>query len=233
MDTATVSVVNPSVLDGASVSAVEWGLIGRRLLSVMSGGETPSRPWIESQTPVSSPITYGKISEETESSGGGEDGRERRKLKNEDSSYDSDFEPCETSTSPRGEVAHEDVSRTTSETLGAEFEDYVTHTPLHIAARPTFTAQTSVSSNIGTSCSTSSNVRTTTGHHVPLSAPSLTVTEATPDPCGTSLPVFPFVPTTISSTSPSVIVSKTDGTTNVSHNCRISNDNNVNNVSRG
>ncbi|KAK7078168.1 hypothetical protein SK128_017920, partial [Halocaridina rubra] len=47
--------------------------------------------------------------------------RSRRKLENEDSSYDSDFEPCEWTP-----ASHDDVCRTESDTLGAEFAEYVT-----------------------------------------------------------------------------------------------------------
>ncbi|KAL1417799.1 hypothetical protein MTO96_026508 [Rhipicephalus appendiculatus] len=53
--------------------------------------------------------------------------RRRRTLESEDSSYDSDNEnPGDTTSSTR---QHEDVSRTVSDTLGAEFAEYVTAGP--------------------------------------------------------------------------------------------------------
>ncbi|XP_076045250.1 uncharacterized protein LOC143027691 isoform X2 [Oratosquilla oratoria] len=58
-------------------------------------------------------------------------GRGRRKLENEDSSYDSDFEASDCPVSPREDEDddHEDVCRTVSDTLGAEFAEYVTSPP--------------------------------------------------------------------------------------------------------
>ncbi|KAH7947175.1 hypothetical protein HPB52_008056 [Rhipicephalus sanguineus] len=64
-----------------------------------------------------------------ESGGGGrpDSVRRRRTLESEDSSYDSDTEnPGDTTSSTR---QHEDVSRTVSDTLGAEFAEYVTAGP--------------------------------------------------------------------------------------------------------
>lgn len=64
--------------------------------------------------------------------------KSRRTLKNEDSSYDSDFESSDvqgqvsSSTSwhdEAGSEQHEDVCRTVSDTLGAEFAEYVTIQP--------------------------------------------------------------------------------------------------------
>ncbi|XP_077485562.1 uncharacterized protein LOC144096619 isoform X2 [Amblyomma americanum] len=62
-----------------------------------------------------------------ESTGRPESVRRRRTLESEDSSYDSDSEnnPADAGTSRQ----HEDVSRTVSETLGAEFAEYVTAGP--------------------------------------------------------------------------------------------------------
>lgn len=62
-----------------------------------------------------------------ESGGRPESVRRRRTLESEDSSYDSDTEnPGDTTSSMR---QHEDVSRTVSDTLGAEFAEYVTAGP--------------------------------------------------------------------------------------------------------
>lgn len=62
-----------------------------------------------------------------ESGGRPESVRRRRTLESEDSSYDSDTEnPGDTTSSTR---QHEDVSRTVSDTLGAEFAEYVTAGP--------------------------------------------------------------------------------------------------------
>lgn len=60
--------------------------------------------------------------------------RRRRTLESEDSSYDSDTEnptdtTCTTTTTSSSTRQHEDVSRTVSETLGAEFAEYVTAGP--------------------------------------------------------------------------------------------------------
>lgn len=57
--------------------------------------------------------------------------RQGRNLESEDSSYDSDYEIADTGT-PQGEEMppfdphHDDVSRTVSDTLAAEFAEYVT-----------------------------------------------------------------------------------------------------------
>ncbi|KAH6927518.1 hypothetical protein HPB50_005184 [Hyalomma asiaticum] len=64
------------------------------------------------------------------SSGGRPDSvRRRRTLESEDSSYDSDTENPTDSGTTSSTRQHEDVSRTVSETLGAEFAEYVTAGP--------------------------------------------------------------------------------------------------------
>ena len=74
-------------------------------------------------------------------------GRARRTLKNEDSSYGSDHEA-----SP--DVSHDDVSRTVSETLGAEFAEYVSLKPAVDCDASTAVSDTQ--QVIVTCCSTSS-----------------------------------------------------------------------------
>ncbi|KAK3879887.1 hypothetical protein Pcinc_015581, partial [Petrolisthes cinctipes] len=91
-------VVEGKSKDVVSVVVGERGVADGCLLSAMSG--------------------HGGVA----SDGGG--GRGRRKLENEDSSYDSDFEPNE-----RQDDEHEDVYRTDSDTLGAEFAEYVNRVP--------------------------------------------------------------------------------------------------------
>ncbi|XP_054709099.1 uncharacterized protein LOC129218802 [Uloborus diversus] len=65
--------------------------------------------------------------------------RQGRNLESEDSSYDSDYEIAETAGTPQSETPsggadqfdphHDDVSRTVSDTLAAEFAEYVTRDP--------------------------------------------------------------------------------------------------------
>ncbi|XP_015910945.2 probable ribonuclease ZC3H12B isoform X1 [Parasteatoda tepidariorum] len=65
--------------------------------------------------------------------------RQGRNLESEDSSYDSDYEIADPAGTPQGELPgrggdpydshHDDVSRTVSDTLAAEFAEYVTRDP--------------------------------------------------------------------------------------------------------
>ncbi|CAN7988975.1 unnamed protein product, partial [Ixodes hexagonus] len=67
--------------------------------------------------------------------------RRRRTLESEDSSYDSDTEnaaEASSSSSCAGNRQHEDVSRTVSETLGAEFAEYVSSVGPHYASKLEF-----------------------------------------------------------------------------------------------
>lgn len=82
-------------------------------------------------------------------------------LDNEDSSYDSDFETDDTCTSHAthqnasrssslGLSSHKDVSRTVSDTLGAEFEEYVTHQEQHDSKKlPGYTARVEFALKLG------------------------------------------------------------------------------------
>ncbi|XP_018018429.1 uncharacterized protein LOC108674954 [Hyalella azteca] len=93
----------------------------------------------------------------------------RRALRNEDSSYDSDFEssevlgPASTASgpdeAPLGEEQHEDVSRTVSDTLAAEFAEYVTMQPntSTTPVLPTATSKTIVTSDEVTSTTSCSS----------------------------------------------------------------------------
>jgi ribonuclease ZC3H12 len=56
----------------------------------------------------------------------------RRLLESEDSSYDSDYENNDSEQSANSSVPahHDEVSRTISDTLGQEFDEYVTTSPL-------------------------------------------------------------------------------------------------------
>ncbi|CAN8018028.1 unnamed protein product [Ixodes persulcatus] len=64
--------------------------------------------------------------------------RRRRTLESEDSSYDSDTENAPPEASSGGGRQHEDVSRTVSETLGAEFAEYVSSAGPHYASKLEF-----------------------------------------------------------------------------------------------
>lgn len=133
--------------------------------------------------------------------------RSRRTLKNEDSSYDSDFEssevlgptsselgPTSTETTPLGgeEEHHEDVSRTVSDTLGAEFAEYVTIQPntSTTPVLPTATSKTSVTTEEVTTtiscassvaaCSVPSSLVTSSALPSSQDAPSKNKDEPTP-----------------------------------------------------
>ncbi|XP_063853133.1 LOW QUALITY PROTEIN: uncharacterized protein LOC135095917, partial [Scylla paramamosain] len=112
--------------------------------------------------------------------------RARRKLENADSSYDSDFDP-----SDRGEDAeHGDVYRTVSDTLGAEFAEYVTkYSPSTPPAAPPVTSTTytppkpsALPPTTTTTCTTTSvsPVSTTTASLTTTSPTTTTTTTSTP-----------------------------------------------------
>ncbi|XP_069959491.1 probable ribonuclease ZC3H12C isoform X2 [Cherax quadricarinatus] len=86
-------------------------------------------------------------------------GRSRRKLENEDSSYDSDFEPCERTEDDE----HEDVCRTVSDTLCAEYAEYVTlHSPSTTTTTATTTSTTTAAATTITPTTVSLATSTTT-----------------------------------------------------------------------
>ncbi|GIY92919.1 putative ribonuclease ZC3H12B [Caerostris extrusa] len=83
--------------------------------------------------------------------------RQGRNLESEDSSYDSDCEVAESTGTPQGELPgmasdphHDDVSRTVSDTLGAEFAEYVTHDPVEaVMADPNYTGRVEFALKLG------------------------------------------------------------------------------------
>ncbi|PRD26812.1 UNVERIFIED_CONTAM: ribonuclease ZC3H12C [Trichonephila clavipes] len=85
--------------------------------------------------------------------------RQGRNLESEDSSYDSDCEILDPASTPQSELPgggelcdphHDDVSRTVSDTLGAEFAEYVTHDPIEIViSDPNYTNRVEFALKLG------------------------------------------------------------------------------------
>ncbi|GFT44388.1 probable ribonuclease ZC3H12C [Nephila pilipes] len=83
--------------------------------------------------------------------------RQGRNLESEDSSYDSDCEVLDPAGTPQSELPgepsdphHDDVSRTVSDTLGAEFAEYVTRDPIEIViSDPNYTNRVEFALKLG------------------------------------------------------------------------------------
>ncbi|CAL1270919.1 unnamed protein product [Larinioides sclopetarius] len=86
--------------------------------------------------------------------------RQGRNLESEDSSYDSDCEVADPAGTPQSEQPgggsdsydphHDDVSRTVSDTLGAEFAEYVTRDPVEaVMADPNYTGRVEFALKLG------------------------------------------------------------------------------------
>ncbi|XP_066958789.1 probable ribonuclease ZC3H12B isoform X2 [Macrobrachium rosenbergii] len=182
--------------DVVCVAVGERGVVGSGcLLSAMSGVEAP--PEAAPSPPPSSPhpahhtahdddlpVTATTATSNTAVVSSSESlaqglVRSRRKLENEDSSYDSDFEPCEwTPASPRPEDdQHDDVCRTVSDTLGAEFAEYVTIK--HGNPSTTSSSSSSVITRTDTAPSSTSSSSSHTTHLITSSSSSSKVAVAT------------------------------------------------------
>lgn len=124
--------------DVVGVVLVSCGLSAAgRLASAMSGGPPPPCPTSLPSPPEHQIEKIQYDPPQSQSPGAPQPPAPRRKLENADSSYDSDFEPCEvTSTTAVAtqdqegpdDEEHEDVCRTVSDTLAAEFAEYVSVT---------------------------------------------------------------------------------------------------------
>ena len=138
----------------------------------------------------------------------------RRKLKNEDSSYDSDFDPCEPM-SPRAEGdlppnlssggagVHEDIYRTVSDTLEAEYADYVTRTPTGGYSLPIGGSHyVQGPGTISTAGNTAGYFCCTSGTTIPF----LQVSQATPPPIPPSSVSSYIIPSSVTSSSVSSCV---------------------------
>ncbi|XP_055954097.1 probable ribonuclease ZC3H12B isoform X1 [Argiope bruennichi] len=86
--------------------------------------------------------------------------RQGRNLESEDSSYDSDCEVADSAGTPQSEQPgggsesydphHDDVSRTVSDTLGAEFAEYVTRDPVEaVMSDPNYTGRVEFALKLG------------------------------------------------------------------------------------
>ncbi|XP_069191224.1 probable ribonuclease ZC3H12C isoform X2 [Procambarus clarkii] len=143
-------------------------------------------------------------------------GRGRRKLENEDSSYDSDFEPCERP----DDDEHEDVCRTVSDTLCAEYAEYVTmHSPPTTSTSTATTSTTTIvptthilATSLTAASSTTAAVITVTSTTAAVTTTAVTTPTATTAPVTTATTVS-VTTTTAVTTSTSTPSSGCEGKT--------------------
>ncbi|CAL4063766.1 unnamed protein product, partial [Meganyctiphanes norvegica] len=182
------------VKDVVGVVLVSCGLsaVGR-LASAMSGGPPPPCP-----TSLPSPLEHQQKDNikydlpHSQSPEAPQPPAPRRKLENADSSYDSDFDPCEVTSTPvvatqdqdpTDDEEHEDVCRTVSDTLAAEFAEYVSVIPTGNQNQKGITTHTPNSAAVTTVLPTTpplNSQQTTKGTaYTAANHPAVSVTQAT------------------------------------------------------